>query len=97
MQPDLMLRRPTADEEEDALRAHGAISPDVSSFLHCYKGALMLVPSSAAESMCGLLGGHDRTVSCRGDSVKHTHGAEPRQRAVRRLAGARVGAQALAA
>jgi predicted acetyltransferase len=34
---DLILRRPTHDEEEEFLRAHRATSPDVPSFLHYYE------------------------------------------------------------
>jgi predicted acetyltransferase len=37
MQPDLVLRRPRQDEEEEFLRAHRATSPEVPSFLHYYE------------------------------------------------------------
>jgi predicted acetyltransferase len=36
-QPDLILRLPRQDEEEEFLRAHRATSPEVPSFLHYYK------------------------------------------------------------
>src|SRR4029453_4596563 len=36
MHPDLVLRWPREDEEEEFIRAHRATSPDVPSFLHCY-------------------------------------------------------------
>lgn len=36
MPSDLTLRRPTADEEEEVLRAHRATSAEVPSFLHSY-------------------------------------------------------------
>jgi hypothetical protein len=36
MQPDLTLRLPTQEEEEEVQRAHRAASPDVPSFLHYY-------------------------------------------------------------
>jgi predicted acetyltransferase len=36
MQPDLTLRWPREDDEEEFLRAHRATSPDVPSFLHYY-------------------------------------------------------------
>jgi predicted acetyltransferase len=37
MRPDLTLRLPTQEEEEEVLRAHRATSPDVPSFLHYYE------------------------------------------------------------
>ena len=37
MQTDLTLRLPGQDEEEEFLRAHRAISPEVPGFLHYYK------------------------------------------------------------
>lgn len=37
MQPDLTLRLPQEDEEEEFLRAHRATSPEVPSFLHYYE------------------------------------------------------------
>jgi predicted acetyltransferase len=36
MQPNLTLRWPRADEEEEFMRAHRATSPEVPSFLHYY-------------------------------------------------------------
>ena len=36
MQPDLTLRVPRADEEDEFLRAHRATSPETPSFLHYY-------------------------------------------------------------
>ena len=36
MQPDLILRLPRADEEQELVRAHGATSGDVPNFLHYY-------------------------------------------------------------
>ena len=36
MQPDLTLRWPREDEEEEFIRAHRATSPEVPSFLHYY-------------------------------------------------------------
>lgn len=40
MQPDLTLRRPREDEEEEFLRAHRATSPEVPSFLHYYEDGM---------------------------------------------------------
>ena len=37
MLPDLILRRPRPDDEEEFLRAHRATSPEVPSFLHYYE------------------------------------------------------------
>jgi len=37
MQPDLTLRLPTQEEEEEVLRAHRATSPEVPSFIHYYE------------------------------------------------------------
>ena len=36
MQPNLTLRWPSEDEEEEFIRAHRATSPEVPSFLHYY-------------------------------------------------------------
>jgi predicted acetyltransferase len=36
MQPDLILRLPRTDEEQELVRAHGATSGDVPNFLHYY-------------------------------------------------------------
>lgn len=40
MQPNLTLRWPREDEEEEFIRAHRATSPDVPSFLHYYTEGL---------------------------------------------------------
>jgi predicted acetyltransferase len=42
MQPDLTLRLPRQDEEEEFLRAHRATSPEVPYFLHYYKEGMPL-------------------------------------------------------
>jgi predicted acetyltransferase len=42
MQPDLTLRRPREDEEEEFFRAHRATSPEFPSFLHHYQEGMPL-------------------------------------------------------
>ena len=42
MEPDLTLRLPVEDEEEEFLRAHRATSPVVPSFLHHYEEGMPL-------------------------------------------------------
>lgn len=42
MPPDLVLRRPTLDEEDEFLRAHRATSPEVPNFLHYYEDGMSL-------------------------------------------------------
>jgi predicted acetyltransferase len=37
MRPDLTLRLPGKDEEDEVMRAHRATTPDVPSFLHYYQ------------------------------------------------------------
>ncbi|HEY7254610.1 MAG TPA: hypothetical protein VIG37_29245 [Methylomirabilota bacterium] len=41
MQPDLTLRLPTQEDEEEVLRAHRATSPDAPSFLHYYEEGML--------------------------------------------------------
>jgi predicted acetyltransferase len=40
--PELVLRRPRLDEEEEFLRAHRATTPEVPNFLHYYKEGMSL-------------------------------------------------------
>jgi hypothetical protein len=42
MEPNLTLRLPKEDEEEEFLRAHRATSPEVPSFLHYYEEGMPL-------------------------------------------------------
>lgn len=42
MEPDLTLRLPAEDDEEEFLRAHRATSPEVPSFLHHYEEGMPL-------------------------------------------------------
>lgn len=42
VEPDLTLRLPAEDEEEELLRAHRATSPEVPTFLHYYEEGMSL-------------------------------------------------------
>ena len=64
VEPDLTLRLPVEDEEEEFLRAHRATSPDVPSFLHHYEEGMPL------RHYLNVLAARERGIDLLSDSIE---------------------------